>query len=255
MAVKKSKKPIMNVLSVDWDYFVDATRSQRGWIFPDGRDNLNPWLQNFLWAGKYAYEGSRVESVGIDKQAVECMENVLTKNTKKSTPVAIAESHESLYYFLKDINAIKYRIYNVDFHHDIYPVKGCVNCGNWFRFLIDEHRVEKSVWIKRADSEGEKSDDGEDTMARTLDMETEDLSILADVKFDVIFICKSSPWSPPHLDGYFYRMALSCVLRSDHVATYGAEDVLESRYDDNFLELVGQQRDVEMEFKAEMLKQ
>ena len=41
-------KPL-NILSIDWDYFVNATEEQRIMDFPDSNDNLSQELGKFLW--------------------------------------------------------------------------------------------------------------------------------------------------------------------------------------------------------------
>lgn len=44
----------MRVLSLDWDYFIDATADERFALFPDGGNENMPYgLQNIIWNGRY----------------------------------------------------------------------------------------------------------------------------------------------------------------------------------------------------------
>ena len=89
---------------------------------------------------------------------------------------------------------------NIDFHHDMYVTGGdTLDCGNWLRFLADIKPNAKITWVRREDSQVE-SLGGSFPYYHTTDI-TE-----VQGEFDYIFLCFSSPWTPPHLMAKFAKM-------------------------------------------------
>lgn len=193
---------IYNVLSVDWDYFSDATLSQRLRLFPDrGNENLGSLLSNIIWGTRYV-SGELVQT-GLDKRAL----SVLTSVLRKASPdclMMVADSHKYAYDFILDSmeeDCVSHiNLVNIDFHHDLYDLGDSnLNCGNWLRLLMEDYDSEydKFSWVKREDSDT----DGVD-LSR---LQVVPIESIKGIEWDLIFICRSNVWSPPHLDKHFKK--------------------------------------------------
>ena len=191
------------ILSIDWDYFCDATIEEIMRLFPDGgNENLPLFLSNIIWASRYSsstlmQDEKGLENIEIKKQEFELVKKILEKVCQNDIDIVIAESHAGMYDFTKTFKG-NVDVYNIDFHHDMFDNDSkCVNCGNWLKKLIDGKKVEKAFWVK-----GDNSDmnipKGLNVLGSVKDLEN--------IDFDGVFICKSSVWSPPHLDKYFLEL-------------------------------------------------
>lgn len=186
----------MKILSIDWDYFINASKSDRIMYFPDGgNENLCEGIQNVIWGCRYL--NKNLKTFGVSE--LEFIEKVLLENSKNSDiiKVCVRESHKDIYPFitskrksLKDVE-----IYNIDFHHDAYDFNEGVDCGNWA--LRCSELGAKVFWLGRDDSD---TGYGEGVLSRV----SEDA--IMKQEFTHIFLCRSSMWSPPHLDKYFIEL-------------------------------------------------
>ena len=227
----------MSVLSIDWDYFVKATAGQRAVLFPDGgTENLSMMIQNYIWQQRYGTE-DELESIGIDTPAADKMVAILVNRTI-DTKVEIVESHVHIYDFVKsnyekgDYSGLD--IVNIDFHHDYYNRGGDLNCGNWVNALYDTNSkyrfstVNKNRyrWVCREDSD--KSPELEKQKWFSY-MELDEVSIEVE-PWDLIYICRSGMWSPPHLDVDFENLYMPLTFTMDVLMQQG----LENRYTKEF---------------------
>ena len=199
------------ILSLDWDYFIKATSTQRLMLFPDGgNENISYELQDFIWNSRYS--GSpEIRSIGILKDDYETIHKMLSwfthkyqysevSNTHKKMLVTV--SHKWIYDFIIQRTKCKehFEVYNVDFHHDMYNFRTHdeeVNCGNWVNCLMEKRPNMQYFWVKREDS---------DIRVIGGDPAPCDIKSIRDIErleFDYVFICRSDCWSPPHLDNYF----------------------------------------------------
>lgn len=238
----------LKVLSIDWDYFIKATNDERSIMFPDGgNENLSPYIQNVIWTSHYGSPAYNLEKIGVDREALKKIRFVLNnqRNIKShhlAAAMAITDSHKYAYDFIE--NSLEspqqpIEVYNVDFHHDIYdicdtyditdngvPGDSSINCGNWLRKLCENYEV-KPHWVAREDSDPE-ADFQEPIPRATLDD-------LMNIQFDVVFICRSGMWSPPHLDIEFIRLVSPFVHKWHSI---GDENILKSRYNAEFKKTV-----------------
>lgn len=187
----------MRILSIDFDYFIDATMETREMCFPDGHDNLSPAMTKFLWDRRYDFHDN-LKDIGVIEDYDKMCE--LLKNTE-CRRVLIADSHKEIEKFFSEIRPDEdLELINIDFHHDMYVTGGdTLDCGNWLRFLVDLKQDAKITWVRREDSDVE-SLSGTFPYYHTTDI-TE-----VQGEFDLIFICFSSPWTPPHLYDKFLEM-------------------------------------------------
>lgn len=226
---------IYNVLSIDWDYFIDATMAQRMELFPDGgNENLGMSLQNSIWSSRYM--SGELVKIGIDKKALNFLKSVLSL-TSPDCPMMVVDSHRHAYEFIvqsMEEDCVKHlNLVNVDFHHDVYDIGDhgrCeftdldIDCGNWMRFLMNDYdsSADTFSWVNRTDSDSCSIPDWCNDRLRVIP--------LRDIKkyeWDAIFICRSGMWSPPHLDKEFNKAFKSLAYRNcARVQT----NIFESRY-------------------------
>lgn len=215
------------VLSIDFDYFVNATSRQRT-LFPDGGFEYSQEVNRIVWVMTYAGPVNRwagkLSSVSVFEEPLGIVQDILLHHLTKD--FMIADSHVHAYQFIKDHLAPgeTAEVYNVDFHHDTYPGTE-LHCGNWLRLLIEEGTVRQkdAYWV----NQGEDSD-AEYNMAQIIPLEK-----LPAEGYDLIFICRSSWWTPPHLDEYFIRFLVRPLLDNAVAGSY-EKDIDKSRYDDAF---------------------
>jgi hypothetical protein len=216
-------------LSIDWDYFINATADQRFNLFPDGgNENLPREIQDFLWINRYTPlpGDSALEVVEQFKESVSAIGAIdlteikeIIEGAKKridSFRIAfglklewrsiVADSHKNMYDFVMS-NTYReedFAVYNVDFHHDLFnyrTAKEKVNCGNWGTELKNERPNMQFYWTKREDSDTRVIGDIE------VECGYRTMKELKEIKFDYVYLCRSSMWSPPHLDKEFNNLA------------------------------------------------
>lgn len=201
----------MRVLSVDWDYFINATLEQRLVMFPDGgNEKLPDSISDTIWAARYA-EHKELSKIGLDKSGYNKLKKIIKRYCNHDTKVFIADSHSRAYDFIKKHDTGKeIDIVNIDFHHDYYDCQSevnnateeDVNCGNWVRLLIDNDDRISYTWVCREDSDlSERLEFSPNFCGYKI---IEDL-LEESEPYDLLFICRSSVWSPPHLDHYFFQ--------------------------------------------------
>lgn len=236
----------LNVLSIDYDYFMKFKDDDISVLssFPDGTEAFIN-LSDIIWTTRLAsdYDADNIAKVSCNTDELFEVWKFLSKQ-RKSTPVLIVNSHVHIYEFVKEHmkNKDSVRVVNMDFHHDAYDIyeknKG-VNCGNWVNFLDREYSMEYD-WITsdcgwKAASEKPAILDG-----RPRYRNLEDFRI-ANPKFrpDIIFICRSDCWTPPHMDRCFVNLAFDVCGRFSNIMGDGR--VLKTR---NLDSLVKQQREI-----------
>ena len=193
----------MRILSIDFDYFVDTDSFTRLMHFPDGNDNFPPTLNKFIWDNCYNHCPS-LKAIGVIEKDYTFMCDFL-KNLNKGC-VLFADSHREIEKFFDKVNRDDdLEVINIDYHHDMYVTGGgTLDCGNWLRHLVDLKPDTKVMWVRREDSDIE-SLSGSFPYYHTTDI-TE-----VQGEFDCIFICFSSPWTPPHLEDKFTDMCASLI--------------------------------------------
>lgn len=195
-------------LSIDWDFFVDATMTQRLVMFPDGgNESLGTTFSNYIWDTLYRNPELQTIKVSTDyKKLLKICEEYYGQ-------CLITDSHKHIFDLIMDNTTFneEFEVYNIDFHHDMYNYrtgKEKINCGNWGSILKNEDRPNmKFFWIKREDSDTRVIGDVEvDAKLITMGQLTHKFNSKSFSGFDFLFMCRSSVWSPPHLDKYFVKV-------------------------------------------------
>lgn len=255
-------KPI-NILSIDFDYFVNATAEQRMTIFPDGHEHYGVNIYNTVWMARYG-ECPELENIGVVEDEYTSLINYLNLLIKRrqssETCFVVTNSHKWIYDVItRDYTDWPINMLHVDFHSDNYGLKDETNCGNWVNWLEkslkDTHqriwRVSKITWLGREDSDTAEETRFFKTMKRgKKPLETVISDYFHNSVPDLIYICKSGSWSPPHLDVRFDELISLAhefhYVRGSH--TQFSLDV-ESRWTEEYQEsLVTYKKQIE-EFK------
>lgn len=200
------KKGTLNILSIDFDYFQNVTPSTIQTCYPDGID-LPTHISTLVWSGYYhnTTTNKLLQQVGILQDELDVLTKILKsdKNTQKSTPVMIANSHVHIYDFIHQwmnkFQATSINLVNIDMHHDIINKNEELDCGNWISHIAEDFDHNCNIsWICNPISMESYSF----TQHELLSIETS-IQTITDRKFDIIFLCRSDNWLAPHLDIHF----------------------------------------------------
>lgn len=205
----KLQRPL-NILSLDFDYFLKFENDDASVLaeFPDGTESFLQY-NDAIWATHLAHKEveDRIKTVKCNEDELAKV-SVFLNDCKPDIPVMIANSHVHIYDFILSHAkpGQELRILNLDFHHDAYHTEQELNCGNWVLKLKD--RIDNPVvyqWVT--------SDNGWNASEGTIPRFVQGayrfktfkdyLSWNKEYKPDLIFLCRSDVWVPPHLDGYF----------------------------------------------------
>lgn len=221
-----------NILSIDWDYYIDISSSDRTFYFPDGGEYATK-LMNLIWVQRYIFENKdKVEKFYVQKEKINILTNWLKqiKPKLKNTELHLALGHQDIAGLVLDRVDLKddLNITNIDFHHDSYGGEDIieeeqVHCGNWINFLQNRGYNLEVDWIHREDSDLEIEKLNKNVKP-TLDYEKFKTKIP-----DYIFLCKSPGYSPPHLDIEFINFMYKIFenVKGTYMFT---EEVMENRY-------------------------
>ena len=225
----------MNVLSVDFDYFIDTTLKERVLLFPDsGTENWDWDTQILIWTSLYSTSVSNkklhgqkdIREIGVLNDEIDILFDLVDMYIKEDTQLLISESHKEIASLInknKNSNE-KINVYNIDFHDDCFSSSETeIHCGNWARILVNEKIIDNISWIKRHDSEYIGSDIIHNIYNSIQELYNNPRTLSAGI--DHIFICRSGMWSPPHLDDEFVRLAYGIAELMDIDEPNGASEI------------------------------
>jgi hypothetical protein len=197
---------IRSILSIDFDKFLSQDLDAEARLF-DGKVAEAPaWQDRVQWLRRYYHSPELLDVFINDEDLVQCLDFLF--KCLQDIPVYIADSHRYLVRFLIEViehlhsPSVVYDIYNIDNHHDIYygeipDLRAPPKANNWLYYTLLSNKLHRYVWIR---NKNPMPFSGESEFDFT---ETESYDVLKEVKFDGIFVCKSSSWIPPHLHGRF----------------------------------------------------
>ena len=192
----------MKILSIDWDFFIDCSWEYRKLNFPPGgAENRSDETKNHLWSCCYKLS-PELKQVGVKKDAYWWMKRSCKYWSKQKC--AVSESHKDVYSFIRDNTrqSMLFELWSIDAHHDCYRNKKddrIVTCGNWVRRL-KHYRDFKYYWV------GDHENSVTSSMHGDIEVIIKDLGDVPK-DFDMVFLCRSDLWSPPHLDIFFDEVA------------------------------------------------
>lgn len=193
----------LRVLSIDFDFFQKVDQFTLTHCYPDGHD-LSTELSEIIWAGYYANPKAKekLDSVICDTKRLDELMRIL--KTKPNIPTFICNSHKFAYHFITDhfipdehdsINII-----NIDMHHDCFNDNEELDCGNWINHIKKLCPKTTLTWITQPVAIDMYAIDDMKSIIQT------DFSKLKTFAFDILFICRSDIWLPPHLDTHFDQL-------------------------------------------------
>lgn len=197
---------MINILSIDWDYFVCPKKEKDIVYYPDGHD-FGIELSTFIWTNYYndkltERSSFKVKDIKINRKEMKFIQEYL--QCARPYRTMVVNSHQHIYDFIKDNvdTNTEINLVNIDFHHDLYRHGKELDCGNWFKYIMREYpKTSKYTWIHRDIS------NMKDMIYKSRIKMIDDLYSLNNImdvdQVDFIFVCKSYIWSPPHLDKYF----------------------------------------------------
>ncbi|NLP45173.1 MAG: hypothetical protein GX351_11180 [Peptococcaceae bacterium] len=198
---------MLGLLSIDFDYFIDASSKERDLYFPTGSEEISAIKYRFLWEESYV-KYPRIKELGVIEDYY-FLKNFLTSLHSQKVYFYKADSHKSIKKIIDMIpRNLQLMIVNIDFHHDYYHYymgRDKFNCGNWLRRVLEERPETKVKWIRRKDSQL-YSLEGIFPFEHTTDIKS-----LLNEKFHYVFICRSPEWSPPHLSNKFEELVWSAL--------------------------------------------
>lgn len=184
----------MTVLSVDWDYFFPS---------PDWWDwghNEAPMYYEMLWDLRPGNTNLITKELAIDAYHPNpaLLDGFWDRTLEKGTPwlaqLWLVESHKTMHDAMRKLSKhFALDIWNFDQHHDLYgPKTAEVNCGNWAKPFTKgrthSYHVVYPPWRKEHPDTEFKG---------RCDVRYEHPGKLLP---DVIFVCRSSCWTPPWSD-------------------------------------------------------
>ena len=199
----------LNVLSIDFDFFQIVDTATIFECYPDGVD-LPTKITEITWANHYQipYKDGREQllRVTVDDKLIKDTISIAINNAKNSNiPFLAANSHKHIYKFIEDeMHTGKYtgiNIYNLDMHPDYKNKSNKIDCGNWLGMAVKNFPNCKATWVINPISLDLTYEDNYKGLHRVKTLRT-----LKDIKFDMIYLCRSDSWTPPHLDDYFAIM-------------------------------------------------
>jgi hypothetical protein len=186
----------MKILSVDWDYFFPNLLGY-DWGHREG----DVRFQELLWFFRVYNRNMLTGKFAIDevqpsrRRLYKFWERVCTHAPKE---LVIVDSHQEIY----DL-CMFHEVYNFDAHHDLYD-EGKLSCENWARLALINNHITKYVliyppWHRKLESNDK----------HLLDLKG--VEVFNRIprgfphKFDRVFICRSSAWTPPWCDKSWLR--------------------------------------------------
>ena len=231
----------LNVLSIDFDYFQNITKHVLLHEYPDGIDQPTE-IASIIWASHYAnpISGKAILQVTPRKHDLQDIKRIIRSSSQRHTPDSvIVNSHQYAYDFVIDHiennpEFTHVNLVNIDTHHDLFNNNYTLDCGNWIdhlkQKLENQERQLQVTWITNPISTDIYGLTIEDFDGKI----TTGFECIQDTTWDLIFLCRSDIWTPPHLDNEFVKLAH--VIMNHSVSCDYEDTVMTSRYTNEFIE-------------------
>ena len=193
----------LNILSIDWDYFF-PNNFDFDWAMDESRFLFYEMIWPIRWGNIHLMTKELAKDIYHPDQ--QLLNGFLDKILINSNPslLSIADSHTDIKHLINLFSA-KVNIYNFDQHHDIYygnelPNKESEpNCGNWVGYFLDRiesYHLYYPPWRKS----------NLEHTGKLLHTNSVSFTIPKNPpSFQMIFICRSSPWTPSWSDHHWIK--------------------------------------------------
>lgn len=222
-----AKINLYRVLSVDFDVFQNIPSKKLLEAYPDGFD-VSTDISCQMW--KLCYRNPEKASMLAQISADECRlrgaMHLIEKSCNDETPIMIVNSHKKIYdWIFEHYNAKNYQglqIVNLDMHHDMFNENSNLGCGNWISHVKKREPNLAIEWVCNPISK------------EVYGLNSPEFSFINDqidrflgTHFDLLFICRSDNWLPPHLDKHFRNFCESILC--NHPKAVMETDILKPR--------------------------
>lgn len=236
--MNKYRNHTLRILSIDFDLFQNVDVDTVMTCYPDGVD-LPTKLSSFVWRGHYISDENRIKAISINTDMIEELKELILKSTTHTLPDSmICNSHKHIYKFIHskfdDSNYEGVSIDHLDMHHDLFSENEELDCGNWLSFIKNE--IDTNItWVANGISKEVYGLEG-----KGFDVIGTDLTAIKNHTWDVIFLCRSDNWLPPHLDSHFTDFAEFIIDNS--LFCKQEVDILKSRWTPEYQKDIAEQR-------------
>lgn len=197
---------MLNLLSVDWDYFFP----NQEWF--DWGHSEKPIFLETAWTWRAGNKNllSKERAIDVFRPDPLRLKNFWSKTCGDNVPslLVIADSHADISNVFSVFKSSMH-VYNFDAHHDLgYLQNGELDCGSWASYFLNSERIEKYTliypeWRKAEPEAGVR--DLKDRFGERISIRYEFEFLLLPKKFDILFICRSSAWTPTWSDDEWLR--------------------------------------------------
>jgi len=185
---------VFRVLSIDWDVFHDMTQ-----FMPEAMAAEVDWVvEYFRWEGSFKHDYKFAETE---------FQQVKEFLARQNQPIYFADDHSSIYNLIDTNTCVE--LTNLDFHSDMYAIKDGegnrkpLDCGNWMLYLVTDKRCTVNVDWRQLHTKG---DSGETEYSGITWTHAIGFEGVFDEEYDLIFVCQSADYSPPHKNHRFREL-------------------------------------------------
>lgn len=195
----------INLLSVDWDYFIKVRPEWCGSYIENNRCIINTWYKRYI--------EENIRGVDLEKEikvndfAFNFWDFIRSKyDFDNNLKIFVSDSHKFSYNIAEKHECNQ--VFLFDAHSDLgygglSSLEFELNCANWLGKLFKNKIIDKANIIYSPYTLEEEKDFEE--LNKIYNIKYLKLNQIEKEKISVIHICRSGAWSPPWLDKDFYN--------------------------------------------------
>lgn len=195
----------INLLSVDWDYFIKVRPEWCGSYIENNRCIINTWYKRYI--------EENIRGVDLEKEikvndfAFNFWDFIRSKyDFDNNLKIFVSDSHKFSYNIAEKYECNQ--VFLFDAHSDLgygglSSLEFELNCANWLGKLFKNKIIDKANIIYSPYTLEEQKDFEE--LNKIYNIKYLKLNQIEKEKISVIHICRSGAWSPPWLDKDFYN--------------------------------------------------
>lgn len=202
----------MNLLSVDWDYFFPPFEP-----YDWGANEDNLIFKEIIWTIRKKDKNILTGANAVDEYKPDLLGarnfwNFILLNSDPAR-VVIEDEHKAVWPYAGGCDMVLNFDQHADFGYCGKPLE-TVNSGNWAAFLEEEkYNLVYPLWRRHRP----------ESLAETPPNISYGLPV-DPPKFDIVFFCRSSCWTPPWADNEFSDMAKELMVKAGAWASHDIND-------------------------------
>ena len=206
-----------NLLSIDWDYFIDMPDSSVASYTESKKTIIDLWYKRYI---KLSSDGKNIRKLFRLSSNASCFWEKTDKifHINQHTPCFVSDSHALSYEIAKKSGC--QNVYLFDAHSDLgyggpASLNFEVNCANWLgKLLKDNLIIESNIIYSSFTKEKPEYFNFMNWRYPIHYWKPDDLEPVIDIS--AVHICRSGAWTPPWLDESFLHFTeesgLSCLF-------------------------------------------